>query len=40
MNDDEFGCTNCVLSPVPMLNVFQLMIAEFEVWLTITEEVP
>ena len=35
-----FGCTNCVRSPVPMLNVCQLTIAFWLDWLTVTWDVP
>src|ERR1041385_1182320 len=35
-----FGCTKVVVSPGPMLNVFQLMIARWVVWLTLTLGLP
>ena len=37
---DAFGWMNCVVSPAPMLNVFQLMIALWLDWLTVTLAVP
>src|SRR3954452_21239135 len=37
---DELGCTNVVVSFLPMLNEFQLMIARLEDWLMLTVPVP
>ena len=34
------GCTNRVVSPAPMLNVFQLITARGVVWWIVTFEVP
>src|SRR5438876_517406 len=38
--DDEFGCTKVVVSPAPILKVFQLMMARLVFWLMTVELVP